>query len=1080
MNNEPIPETANTATLEPVTSLAEGQKIAGCYILRKQLPNSVLEQVWLAQDEVLGKDVTLHFTPDAVLRDPRAIAELRAEVKRNRQLIHPSIVRLYDYVEDGALAAISTDKSEGETLREILRQRGSLELSEVLPWLKEIAETLDDANRVQLIHRDLSPENFCVRPGGGILIKGFGVSRVICDALERAGLAKGDAAHLSYVSPQLFDGEKPSPSDDVYGFGVLVFELLTGAPPFTGENLVGQIRKAAPPTLSQALAAAGKSGTVPASWQEAVAGCLAKTPEQRPRNCAEVVKRLSQDTGGAQPVAAEEPKRTEAAQPVLKPVTPAAETPKQESMTKGTGQLPPEPPVPAIKRPLPKPALSQNFPDLDRPKSKLPIIGLGIAAVALGFAVVSKFMQEPEQPVDPAIDQFVPGEPAVIPIETLTSKDYQPLPAPEPKGTPVEFVNKPISDPGVAIASTDGSATPPVEPPPRTIGTDGNPSAPAKSKLIGAPPSGSLPADPKPADSKPADSKPADPKPPVRPETEKPPVEPPKPASTAAAMPLPPLPELPPKLVIPKDATEAQIDRLIVERKAAYDKLRAISAVIEVANEENAALRTRKKAEMDEASKALAEKRKVLAPIIQQAAAAEAERKKLAEAKAKSEAAAVEAAKAADAAKKAHEDFLASASDKLGAKEKTEAELREADAKALAAKKIQDELGEIVTKGTSQLQQLQLALHRADEDQKALKGAYDAARGAAATKMAAANKAKIAVIDEKVKSLEAQRARYAAALVALKDLPEMADSAKKMEAKIAEAEAQIAELKNQIKDLSGGVIPPAPAKGSAAPSDTLPKKPDSAATSPAPPETTPPAAAPANSLGMEFVQLGDVAIAKNVVTRTQFEAFSKAAGLKPERWRNPGFEQGASHPVVNVSWREADEFCKWLTGRERKEGKLKADELYRLPTDLEWSKAVGLPEESGTTPDERDMRIENVYPWGTQWPPAPGSGNYAGEETETELPIRGYNDGFPNTSPVGSFKPNTLGLFDMSGNVWQWVQDNWDAKGAEKTLRGGSWYNGAIPMSLLSSCRIKSSPETIHDTYGFRIVKAKAAGKGRN
>ena len=60
----------------------------------------------------------------------------------------------------------------------------------------------------------------------------------------------------------------------------------------------------------------------------------------------------------------------------------------------------------------------------------------------------------------------------------------------------------------------------------------------------------------------------------------------------------------------------------------------------------------------------------------------------------------------------------------------------------------------------------------------------------------------------------------------------------------------------------------------------------------------------------------------------------------------------------------------------------------------------------------------------------------------------------------------------MGGNVWQWVGDFWNGENRAKTLRGGSWYNGAIPLSLLSSCRISSSPDTLHDTYGFRIVKA--------
>jgi len=230
---------------------------------------------------------------------------------------------------------------------------------------------------------------------------------------------------------------------------------------------------------------------------------------------------------------------------------------------------------------------------------------------------------------------------------------------------------------------------------------------------------------------------------------------------------------------------------------------------------------------------------------------------------------------------------------------------------------------------------------------------------------------------------------------------------------------------------------------------------------------------------MKFQPVGDVQFCVYLTTRKDFEAFATATGLKSEAWRNPGFKQDPDHPVVNVTWREADAFCKWLTEKERKSGRIKATELYRLPADLEWSKAVGLPPETGATAEERDMGVQDVYPWGKQWPPPAGAGNYAGEETQTEIPIPNYNDGYPATSPVGKLRANAFGLYDMGGNVWQWVSDYWNSENRAKTLRGGSWYNGAIPLSLLSSCRISSSPDTLHDTYGFRIVKATDVPKGR-
>jgi len=109
--NDQTPETAKSEA-----AFAEGTKIGGCYVLRRNLSKPDANPVWVATDEVLGKDVTLHFVPGPVASNARAMAELRQEVKRNRQLIHPNILRVYDFVEDGSLAAISMDEFEGESL----------------------------------------------------------------------------------------------------------------------------------------------------------------------------------------------------------------------------------------------------------------------------------------------------------------------------------------------------------------------------------------------------------------------------------------------------------------------------------------------------------------------------------------------------------------------------------------------------------------------------------------------------------------------------------------------------------------------------------------------------------------------------------------------------------------------------------------------------------------------------------------------------------------------------------------------------------------------------------------------------
>jgi formylglycine-generating enzyme required for sulfatase activity len=101
-------------------------------------------------------------------------------------------------------------------------------------------------------------------------------------------------------------------------------------------------------------------------------------------------------------------------------------------------------------------------------------------------------------------------------------------------------------------------------------------------------------------------------------------------------------------------------------------------------------------------------------------------------------------------------------------------------------------------------------------------------------------------------------------------------------------------------------------------------------------------------------------------------------------WRHPGFDQGLNHPAVGLSWDEAQAFCDWLTLRERRVGLInKAD--YSLPTDVDWSLAIGLDSEPGNSPREKSERIKSLYPWGTTWPPPSGAGNFAGTEIAFSL-----------------------------------------------------------------------------------------------
>jgi formylglycine-generating enzyme required for sulfatase activity len=142
---------------------------------------------------------------------------------------------------------------------------------------------------------------------------------------------------------------------------------------------------------------------------------------------------------------------------------------------------------------------------------------------------------------------------------------------------------------------------------------------------------------------------------------------------------------------------------------------------------------------------------------------------------------------------------------------------------------------------------------------------------------------------------------------------------------------------------------------------------------------------------------------------------------------------------------------------------------------------IGEREVAAKLPTDKAGKITNTFPWGNRWPPPKGAGNYAGEESRPvqakfniKAPIAGYNDGFENTSPVGSFAANRFGLYDMGGNVWQWCGDWFDKNQKDRVVRGASWNAGDRNL-LLSSNRGSGTPGNRNANCGFRCVVSVSA-----
>jgi len=186
-----------------------------------------------------------------------------------------------------------------------------------------------------------------------------------------------------------------------------------------------------------------------------------------------------------------------------------------------------------------------------------------------------------------------------------------------------------------------------------------------------------------------------------------------------------------------------------------------------------------------------------------------------------------------------------------------------------------------------------------------------------------------------------------------------------------------------------------------------------------------------------------------------------------------------NYPASGVGYAEAEAYCDWLTKRERALHLIRPWQRYRLPTDLEWSRFAGLDGESGVTPEERNHGGNKAFPWGPQWPPPPGAGNFA-DASSTGIfggkVIADYTDGYETTSPVGSFDASANGLHDLAGNVWEWVREPYsDGADGLQVVRGGGW-NSSDREVLATSYRNPVPSSAKEGFYGFRYVLEEVGG----
>ncbi|MDQ2904581.1 MAG: protein kinase [Ktedonobacteraceae bacterium] len=266
----------------------EGTLIAGRYEIREHIATGGMASVFKTWDHRVERIVAIKVLRSLDKNDLRAVERFRREARAAAALAHPNAVTIYDFVEEQGQYFLVMEYIHGPTLKQLIGQRRHLHTRESLEVAAQVCAVLQVAHARGFIHRDIKPQNIMLAWNGaaaigngdlsGVWVKltDFGIVRVAEDAgLTNSGIVLGTA---DYLSPEQARGETLSASSDLYSLGVVMFEMLTGRPPFVGPTAVSiamQHASTNPPALRQF------NPTIPPCAEKVVMRALEKEPEDR-------------------------------------------------------------------------------------------------------------------------------------------------------------------------------------------------------------------------------------------------------------------------------------------------------------------------------------------------------------------------------------------------------------------------------------------------------------------------------------------------------------------------------------------------------------------------------------------------------------------------------------------------------------------------------------------------------------------------------------------------------------------------------------------------------------------------------
>jgi eukaryotic-like serine/threonine-protein kinase len=264
------------------------------YRLEASIGSGGMAQVFRGQDTTLDRQVAIKILAPQFARDPSFVERFRREAQAAARLNHPNIVNVYDTGVDGDTNYIVMEYVEGRTLAEYLTRGGTLAPRKAAEIAEKVAEALAAAHAQGVIHRDIKPANIMVTRDGRVKVMDFGIARLVAgpDTVEQTAAVLGTAA---YLSPEQAQGQTVDARSDLYSLGIVLYEMVTGKPPFTGDSAMAVAYKHVQETP---LPPSSLNADVPPRLDAVVMRALAKNPANRYQSAGEFRDDLMRVIGG--------------------------------------------------------------------------------------------------------------------------------------------------------------------------------------------------------------------------------------------------------------------------------------------------------------------------------------------------------------------------------------------------------------------------------------------------------------------------------------------------------------------------------------------------------------------------------------------------------------------------------------------------------------------------------------------------------------------------------------------------------------------------------------------------------------